>query len=829
MLRWGIHKAGFAALIGTLVIGIFVWGGSAVAEPRVALVIGNASYGGDIGNLANPVNDAKLIAKTLRALGFDVIEVENADQNAMKRAIVDFGNKLGDAGSEATGLFYYAGHGLQVQGENFLIPVKAHIDRESDVDVEAVPADLVLKQMDYAQSAVNIVILDACRNNPLTRGWRSTVKGLAEPERKPHGSFIAYSTAPGEVAADGKGGNSPYAKALAETIVEPGQGIEEIFRDVRAKVLAATNKEQTPWDSSSLTAPFYFQAPAPAAPAAAPVVADSVDPKRIELAFWDSIKDSKSPDDFQAYLAKYPNGDFASLAANRLKSLGAVASAAPAPDTTIRNMPPGKDDDTALVYETAFWDSVKDTGRTDDIQAYLNKYPRGKFAADAARKLKELDAPPPAPEIASVAPPPLPPIDAVDRQIYAKDQARLRASPDKAAEVIGRAPANSVLKATGRTMDGAWWRVAMADGRTAYVADSVVSEQPIVAPVAPAPAPALASQVQPAPDVSPPEPAKAGDPDTCKTDSGASAADRAAACRRMLGGELDPDARSAALIDFGNALDDLGKHDEALKNYGAALDANPRSAAAYYNIGIVQLNRQRFIEARTAFDKAASLNPDDPATIYNSAVVLGDLGDFDQALRTIKRAIGMKSDDSDYYDERALLELASGDVAAAVSAVGDAINVDSSYWSGSAVIAYYVAGDLAKADAMIDKGAKAQPDYPYWPIWRSLVRKAGGDQAAAAASLDQGLKMVGSKWPAPIMQFLAGTISEGRLRTLANTGDQRTRAEQLCEVEFYRGEAAYLAGDKATARQAMKAAAGVRIFYYLEDAAARARLTQIGQ
>src|SRR6185503_8740672 len=131
-------KMEVASLVGVFLLALLCAIGSASAEPRVALVIGNSNYGGEIGNLANPANDAKLMAKTLRGIGFDVVEVENADQNAMKRAIVDFGNKLGDAGSEATGLFYYAGHGLQVQGENFLIPVKAHIERGSDVDVEAV-------------------------------------------------------------------------------------------------------------------------------------------------------------------------------------------------------------------------------------------------------------------------------------------------------------------------------------------------------------------------------------------------------------------------------------------------------------------------------------------------------------------------------------------------------------------------------------------------------------------------------------------------------------------------------------------------------------------
>jgi carboxyl-terminal processing protease len=318
-----------------LAFAVLAEGGAARAEPRIALVIGNSNYGGEIGNLANPANDAKLIAKTLRGIGFDVLEVEDADQNAMKRAIVDFGNKLSDAGSEATGLFYYAGHGVQVEGENFLVPVKAKIQRESDVDVEAVSADLVLRQMDFAGSAVNIIILDACRNNPLTRGFRSEVSGLAEITRKPRGSFIAYSTAPGEVAADGSGANSPYAQALAQTIVEPGQGIEEVFREVRAKVLAVTDNKQTTWDSSSLTAPFDFVAPTMVAAAVAPPPAPAttapspeavaVDPTQFELAFWSAVKDTPSIAGYQAYLKKYPNGEFAPLAEIGIANLKAAS------------------------------------------------------------------------------------------------------------------------------------------------------------------------------------------------------------------------------------------------------------------------------------------------------------------------------------------------------------------------------------------------------------------------------------------------------------------------------------------------------------------------
>jgi len=297
---------------------------AAQAEPRIALVLGNSNYGKEIGKLPNPVNDAGLIANALQQTGFTVIKVTDADQKQMKRAIKDFGEKLAAAGPTATGLFFYAGHGVQVGGINYLVPLGADINKEADVDIESISADTVLQQMEFAGSKVNIVILDACRNNPMARGFRSTSRGLA-PMDSVRGTFIAYSTAPGSVAADGSGSNSPYASALAKTIVQPGVGIEEAFRDVRAQVIAATEEKQIPWDSSSLTAPFIFKqgtaAPAAAAqpaPAAAPAASNLA----AEKAVWEAISDSKQPGDYQAYLDQYPQGAYAGLARSRMASLG---------------------------------------------------------------------------------------------------------------------------------------------------------------------------------------------------------------------------------------------------------------------------------------------------------------------------------------------------------------------------------------------------------------------------------------------------------------------------------------------------------------------------
>jgi carboxyl-terminal processing protease len=322
---------GMIGRIGVIAAGILLLGQwsmpSVQAEPRIALVIGNSHYGADIGSLPNPVNDAGLMAQALQQTGFTVIKVTDADQKKMKRAIADFGDKLAAAGPSATGLFFYAGHGVQVNGTNYLVPIGAEIDKAADVDIESVSADTILQQMEFAGSRVNIVVLDACRNNPLQRGLRSISRGLA-PMDAAQGTFIAYSTAPGSVAADGSGQNSPYTKALANTIVQPGVGIEEAFREVRASTMQATGGKQIPWDSSSLTAPFYFKQAAASqsvttvSPPAAPKPAATAYSMDADKAVWDGIKDSKDASDYQAYLQQYPNGLFVTIAKSRLAQYG---------------------------------------------------------------------------------------------------------------------------------------------------------------------------------------------------------------------------------------------------------------------------------------------------------------------------------------------------------------------------------------------------------------------------------------------------------------------------------------------------------------------------
>jgi uncharacterized caspase-like protein len=176
---------------------------------RVALVVGNSAYKHTT-SLNNPANDAKLMEQSLRAAGFDVTLVLDADQNQLKKSMLEFGRTL-RKGVDAS-MFYYAGHGVQVGGENYLVPVDAVLENEDEVNLQTIPVNDFLQTMESAKSPFNIVVLDACRNNPFSRAFRGATGGLA-PVNAPRGSYIAYATAPGAVAADGDGANSPYTAA----------------------------------------------------------------------------------------------------------------------------------------------------------------------------------------------------------------------------------------------------------------------------------------------------------------------------------------------------------------------------------------------------------------------------------------------------------------------------------------------------------------------------------------------------------------------------------------------------------------------------------------
>lgn len=299
--------------------------GASFDSQRVALVIGNSTY--KSAPLANPVNDARDIAKALSALGFEVFLKENATQRTMKQGIRELSARIRRGG---TGLVYFAGHGIQSRGKNYLIPVDADISQEYELDDQAVDTNLILAAMEEAQNPVNIVILDACRNNPFARSFRSASRGLAQLDAA-KGTLIAYATAPGSVAADGSGRNGIYTKNLLTSLRLPDSDIGRVFARTRAAVARETNGQQIPWESTSLIGDFYFnprQTPDPAASVPndgqAPVSALA-----LEISFWESIQQSRNKADFDAYLNRYPQGQYAELAKIRIDALGKLATAAP--------------------------------------------------------------------------------------------------------------------------------------------------------------------------------------------------------------------------------------------------------------------------------------------------------------------------------------------------------------------------------------------------------------------------------------------------------------------------------------------------------------------
>jgi len=222
------------ALIAVSYIFAFATSQTVLSEQRVALIIGNSAYQFS-GELENPANDAELIASALRRANFDVTLRLNANLKTMKEAFRAYAKKLRAAGTDSVGFFYYAGHGTQVKGINYLLPIDASIENASQVDSEAVSASALMAQLEGAKNKLNLVILDSCRNNPFKRGYRAQVSGLA-PMHAPPSTLIGYSTQPGNVAYDGVNGYSPYAIALHRAIRLPGQTIESAFKQVRAEV-----------------------------------------------------------------------------------------------------------------------------------------------------------------------------------------------------------------------------------------------------------------------------------------------------------------------------------------------------------------------------------------------------------------------------------------------------------------------------------------------------------------------------------------------------------------------------------------------------------------
>jgi len=290
-----------------------------VSGARIALVVGNGAYRGDLGALRNPVNDAQLMARTLRGVGFAVRLVEDADEEALEDAVVAFGGDLRRSGSGGVALFYYAGHGVQSNGANYLIPVGAQVESEPHLKTRTVPATLVLEEMEKAPTALNIVVLDACRNNPYSVSGRSVggSRGLARMETPPGSFFLAYSAAAGQVAEDGDGANSVYTGALAAAMTQPGLELEEVFKQAGRAVRMQTGGSQVPWREGSWDGAFHFVPQGIPEPAPRPVVG-APDPA---AEAWKQIQATADARQLERYIAAYPNSPYRTAAEFRLNEL----------------------------------------------------------------------------------------------------------------------------------------------------------------------------------------------------------------------------------------------------------------------------------------------------------------------------------------------------------------------------------------------------------------------------------------------------------------------------------------------------------------------------
>jgi len=350
--------------------------GVARADKRVAFVVGNGTYK-NVAALPNPPIDARSMAAALRNVGFEVVEGTNLTRDKMTEKLLDFGKKAEGAD---VALFFYAGHGIAVNGTNYLVPVDADLKSEMDVRLGgAINVDLTLDQT-MGDAKVKLVFLDACRDNPFTAKIRSAKatrsvnvqNGLAEM-KSGEGTLIAFATGPGQTALDGEAGaNSPFTRALLANVTQPGVEIQQAMTKVRAQVNEETQKGQLPWGHTNLTGSVYLNgAPAPAATGAAapaPAAVAAAPASDVELEFWRSIKDSNKPEELNAYLSSYPSGQFRSLALARIASLENGSSIA------TRNLSNGIDPATFSEESSqATEDQIGlDKGQRRDVQRRLN-------------------------------------------------------------------------------------------------------------------------------------------------------------------------------------------------------------------------------------------------------------------------------------------------------------------------------------------------------------------------------------------------------------------------------------------------------------------------
>jgi formylglycine-generating enzyme required for sulfatase activity len=385
-----------------------------VAEKRIALVIGNGDYQypESLPKLANPTNDAKDIADALRRFGFEVIEKTNLNREGMDDVIREFGSRLGDS---SAALFYYAGHGLQVRGINYLVPVDAKIESEKEVQYKSVDLNRVLDEMDTGRNRVNIVMLDACRNNPISGKFRSgATRGLAPPSSQPKGTIIVYATDPGNTAADGNGKNGLFTSGILTAFKGKDLSLSGVLTRASEEVERESGNKQTPYINGPATlqknfifaslepvtvntpaatnatpqlqVPLQFQG-APTA-VAVPAPMRITTPEEIEQETWLSARDSKNVAVIKEYIKQYPKGRFVGAA----KVLIATINSPPkVPVTVIAPAKSVTEEPIAVSEEeVTLWVEAQQANSKETYEKYLTQYPKGKYAATAKNRIQKI-------------------------------------------------------------------------------------------------------------------------------------------------------------------------------------------------------------------------------------------------------------------------------------------------------------------------------------------------------------------------------------------------------------------------------------------------------
>lgn len=567
------------------------------AEKRVALVIGNGAYA-HTEKLDNPVNDATDVAAALKDLGFEVFSGTNQSKRQMETLMRQFGERLAAAGG--VGLFYYAGHGIQSGGRNYLIPVDAQIGAEDEIEYAAVDTNFVLGKMATAANPLNIVILDACRNNPFARQWRtmrdaSSNGGLAQI-KAPTGTLIVYATAPGDTASDGLAGsrNGLYTAELLAHMRKPDFEMTKMFQTVRAEVRRKSAGKQVPWESSSVEGDFFFagrktpQTPERAKPAG--------DTSAGETAFWSQIENSTDAGDFEAYLSEFPNGSYAAVARlklRKLKTTPSVPTVKPSPAANSDYQPPAPR--AGAPAERAF-----ERLRMEDTTEAA-RLANEALAADRQNALA---------------------LAVRGRELYLRFEHEAAFVDLEAAARIE--PSNGIIRA--------WlaWSYSSIGNTTAARAAAREAVQLLATPK-------NADEFH----------AKAIAYGLLHEDE-----QKAAALSRAV----EIDSRYApAYVERGGDFSSFGNQDleRALAAFNKAIQANPKSSDAYAGRGGVYLEKKNFTQAEADYNKALELNPKNINAYFGLVGIFRERKQHDQMLTQYNRLIELNSQSPRFYLTRA--------------------------------------------------------------------------------------------------------------------------------------------------------------------------------